>query len=104
MLAIKLFISALALSAEASRVVESSSAFRAKMWLKTHDPSGDEAGMNDLKQSDPNAFAIVQALLTKQSLGLLDPTHPTVKFGSTVAKKHKSFQEEAAEAGLTQDT
>jgi len=114
----KLIISALALSASASRILENSADFRAKMWMKSHmmfnqkthqydrnDPSGDEAGMQDLKNSDPNAFAIVQALLTKQSLGLLDPNHPSVKFGGAAApKKHKSFQEEAEEAGLTQDT
>jgi len=95
---------AIAMSAQASRVVESSSSFRAKMWLKTHDPSGDQAGMDDLKNSDPNAFAIVQALLTKKSLGLLDPSHPTAGFGNAAPKQHKSFQQEADEAGLTQDT
>merc|ERR1719395_169822 len=101
MIAIRILFS-LVLSAQASRVVETSAAFRAKLWLKSHDPSADEAGMNDLKNSDPNAFAIVQALLTKKSLGLLDPNHPSAGFGGTTPKAHKSFQEEAAEAGLTQ--
>jgi len=103
MLAIKFCISVLAL-AQASRILESSTEFRAKMWLKTHDPSGDEAGMADLKNSDPNAYAIVQALLTKKSLGLLDPNHPTAGFGGAAPKKHKTFQEEAEEAGLNQDS
>jgi len=104
MIATKLLF-VLALSAQASRVLESSATFRAKMWLKAHDePSADEAGMNDLKNTDPNAFAVVQALLTKKSLGLLDPSHPSAAFGGMAPKKHKSFQEEAEQAGLTQDT
>jgi hypothetical protein len=103
MMAIKI-IFALALSVQASRVVESSAEFRAKLWLKAHQPSGDEAGMNDLKNSDPNAYAIVQALLTKKTLGLLDPNHPTAGFSGKTITKHKSFQEEAADEGLTQDT
>jgi len=104
MIATKLLF-VLALSAQASRVLERSAAFRAKMWLKAHDePSADEAGMNDLKNSDPNAFAIVQALLTKKSLGLLDPSHPSAAFTGSAPRQHKSFQEEADEAGLTQDS
>lgn len=48
---------------------------RAKVWLKQHE-SPDEAGLNDLKASDPNSYAIVQALLMKQQAGLLDPSNP----------------------------
>jgi len=103
MIAIKILF-AIALSVQASRVVESSAAFRAKLWLKSHDsPSADQAGMDDLKNSDPNAYAIVQALLTKKSLGLLDPNHPTTSMTGDAPRKHKSFQEEANDAGLTQD-
>merc|ERR1719486_211489 len=102
MFAIKFCISFLALSVQASRVLESSAAFRAKMWMKAHDPSADEAGMNDLKNTEPNAFAIVQALLTKKSLGLLDDKNPSAAFGGVAPKKHKSFQEEAEQEGLTQ--
>jgi hypothetical protein len=105
MLAIKLCIFSLALSVQASRVVlETSASFRAKMWLKSHDPSADEAGMADLKNQDPNAFAIVQALLTKKSLGLLDPNHPSASMTASTPREHKSFQEEAEQAGLTQDS
>jgi hypothetical protein len=104
MFAIQLCISVLALSADASRILERSTEYRAKMWLKTHDPSADEAGMNDLKNSDPNAFAIVQALLTKKSLGLLDPNHPSASMTGAAPKTRRTFQEEAAEAGLTQDS
>merc|ERR1719326_352 len=104
MLAMKFCFAVLALSVQASRVLERSSTFRAKMWLKTHDPSGDEAGMQDLKNSDPNAYAIVQALLTKKSLGLLDPNHPTASMTGAAPKTRKTFQEEAEEQGLTQDS
>merc|ERR1719272_2738490 len=87
-------------------VAESTAANRAQAWLKLHGPSGDEAGMADLKNSDPTAFAMVQALLAKKQLGLLDPSHPSASFANAgeVPKAHKSFQEEAAEAGLTNDT
>jgi len=48
---------------------------RAREWLRTHqDP--DQAGMDELKTTNPDAFAIVQALLTKKSLGLLNAKHP----------------------------
>jgi len=60
--------------------------------------------MNDLKNQDPAAFSIVQALLAKQKLGLLDPTHPSASFtAATAPVKHKSFQEEAEAAGITKD-
>merc|ERR1719428_30247 len=39
----------------------------------------DEAGLSDLKASDPDSYAIVQALLMKQQAGLLDPANPTGK-------------------------
>lgn len=48
-----------------------------RTWMRTHagnDP--DEEGMAELKATNPDAFAIVQALMTKRSLGLLNPAHP----------------------------
>merc|ERR1719191_1937687 len=51
--------------------------------MKAHDDP-DSAGMSDLKAQDPDAFAIVQALLEKHT-------------------EHKSFSEEAAAAGITAD-
>jgi hypothetical protein len=48
---------------------------RAKVWLRQHQ-SPDEAGLSDLKNSDPNSYAIVQALLMKQQAGLMDASNP----------------------------
>lgn len=101
MFRVALLVWALSSQAVASRV-SSEAQGRAQAWLKAHE-SPDEAGMNDLKASDPNAYAIVQALLTKKSLGLLDSNHPTAGFGGAAPKKRESFQEEAEEAGITKD-
>jgi len=49
---------------------------RAEAWMRDNP---DAEGMNDLKNSDPNAYAIVSALLLKQQAGLLDPANPTGK-------------------------
>merc|ERR1719265_2553463 len=59
---------------------------RARSWLASHgytDP--DQAGMDELRQTNPDAFAIVQALITKKSLGLLNPRHPNAFGGYTDA-------------------
>lgn len=48
---------------------------RAREWLRTHEDP-DQAGMDELKATNPDAYAIVQALITKKSLGLLNPKHP----------------------------
>eukprot|EP00746_Dinoflagellata_sp_MGD_P005831 gnl/MRDRNA2_/MRDRNA2_111307_c0_seq1.p1 gnl/MRDRNA2_/MRDRNA2_111307_c0~~gnl/MRDRNA2_/MRDRNA2_111307_c0_seq1.p1 ORF type:complete len:640 (-),score=155.17 gnl/MRDRNA2_/MRDRNA2_111307_c0_seq1:53-1972(-) len=76
---------------------------RARAWLLAHD-NPDDAGMNELRATDPTAFGIVQALLTKQKLGLLDPRHPSASFTDAPPKEHKSFSEAAEEAGITNDT
>merc|ERR1719161_936409 len=47
---------------------------RAREWLRTHEDP-DQAGMDELKTTNPDAYAIVQALITKKSLGLLNPKH-----------------------------
>lgn len=75
---------------------------RARAWLLAHD-NPDEAGMNELRATDPTAFGIVQALLAKQKLGLLDPNHPSASFTKAAPKEHKSFAEAAAEAGIAND-
>merc|ERR1719316_2010297 len=49
---------------------------RAREWLRTHEDP-DQAGMEELRTTNPDAYAIVQALITKKSLGLLNPKHPT---------------------------
>jgi len=54
---------------------------KAGEWFQAHqDPqgdAGDQAGMKELKASNPEAWAVVNALLTKKSLGLLNSRHPT---------------------------
>lgn len=48
----------------------------ADAWLRAHeDDPGDEAGMAELKATNPEAYAVVNALLTKKSLGLLNSRH-----------------------------
>merc|ERR1719421_1905190 len=50
---------------------------RAQEWMRMHagqDP--DQEGLDELKATNPEAFSIVQALLTKRSLGLLNAKHP----------------------------
>lgn len=53
----------------------------ARLFMRSHvgkAPRGDE--LAELKGANPEAYAIVKALLTKRSLGLLDPKHPTPSF------------------------
>jgi len=83
-----------------SAVQEGTANQRAMTWLRDNaDP--DAAGMADLKNSDPNAFAIVQALLTKRSLGLLDPSNPSASFTGAKHQHARSFKQEADEAGVS---
>merc|ERR1719265_1267437 len=45
-------------------------------WMRMHQqPSQDE--LDELKNKDPNSYAIVKALLAKQSMGLLNMRHPS---------------------------
>merc|ERR1719262_1674155 len=63
---------------------------RAREWLKTYsgeDP--DQAGMEELRQTNPDAYAIVQALITKKSLGLLNPRRPNAFGGMLDAPGQK---------------
>jgi len=59
----------------------------AGQWFRIHqDPqgdAGDQAGMTELKKSNPEAWAVVNALLTKKSLGLLNSRHPTASMGGS---------------------
>merc|ERR1719335_1078482 len=89
---------ALAGSAVATELqsAEAAELYQSKEWLSAHVKGGtpaDIAGMQDLKNTDPNAFAVVQALLTKQSMGLLDPSNPTASFADGAPHKHSSFAE-----------
>jgi len=50
----------------------------ARAWLRDHTGQPDE--LAELKGTNPEAYAIVKALLTKRALGLLDPKHPSASF------------------------
>lgn len=86
-----------------SAVQEGTANQRAMTWLRDNGSDPDAAGMADLRASDPNAFAIVQALLTKRSLGLLDPSNPSASFTGAKHQQQRSFKQEADEHGLTVD-
>lgn len=61
---------------------------RARTWLKVHeDPNAGDLG--ELKAENPEAYAIVNALLTKRSLGLLDPKHPRAAFAGSKVEENK---------------
>lgn len=68
-------ILAVLLSGAASIHASTSAESRAKVWLRQHQ-APDAAGLEDLKNSDPNSYAIVQALLMKQQAGLMDASNP----------------------------
>lgn len=74
----------------------------ARMWLHKHaDQDPDAAGLSELKSTNPEAFAIVQALMAKKSLGLLNPMHPTNALGqesSHVSVSSAAQSSEPAEA------
>jgi len=52
---------------------------KARVWMLDHaNPNVDD--LAELKNENPDAYALVKALLMKKSLGLLDPKHPTASF------------------------
>lgn len=58
----------------------------ARVWMLDH--SGDNPDdLAELKTENPDAYALVKALLTKRSLGLLDPKHPTASFAAPPPKQ-----------------
>lgn len=60
--------------------VSAQSEVSARVWMRDHrQPNQDD--LSELKTENPDAYALVNALLTKRSLGLLDPKHPTASFG-----------------------
>lgn len=75
------FFCFLALASIAEGLASSTSAAAAKEWLQDH-PAVQADELAELKAQNPEAYAIVKALLTKRSLGLLDPKHPTASFSA----------------------
>lgn len=68
----------------------------AEVWLHVHRgaPQADE--LAELKTTNPEAYGLVKALLTKRSLGLLDPKHPSASFA---AAAHSGSSAEAEDVG-----
>jgi len=57
----------------------------ATQWLSSHAAPSDDQ-LAELKGVNPDAYALVKALLMKRSLGLLDPKHPTASFAAAPAR------------------
>merc|ERR1719272_2179932 len=71
----------------------------ARAWLSAHAaPQADE--LAELRDVNPDAYALVKALLTKRSLGLLDPKHPTASFAAPAHTDDDAPHGAAAFAGL----
>lgn len=69
----------------------------ARVWFQEHKaPTGDE--LAELKAQNPTAYAIVKALLTKRSLGLLDPRHPSASFAAPPPKEIEDAHVAGADA------
>lgn len=83
-----LALALLALGASARRAESSTSlTATASAWLRAHGPSPAKDELADLRAENPEAYALVNALLTKRSLGLLDPKHPTASFAPAQAQQ-----------------
>lgn len=67
----------------------------ARVWMLDHSsPDSDE--LSELRTENPDAYALVTALLTKRSLGLLDPKHPTASFSKPAPEEEGSHPVGAA--------
>lgn len=58
----------------------------AQLWLQKHRGAPNSDELAELKTENPSAYALVKALLTKRSLGLLNPRHPTASFSEPAAE------------------
>jgi len=70
------------------------------MWIRLHawDRQPEQDELAELKGADPNAYAVVSALLAKKQLGVLNPRHPSEGFASTGT--HLSAQDAASLAAM----
>lgn len=55
---------------------------RAAVWLRGQDANPGMDKLAALRMSDPNAFNVVQALLKKQMMGMLNMRHPSASLGA----------------------
>jgi len=71
---------AAALHEGAAVTVSATAKSQALKWLHARRNAPHQDELAELKAENPSAYALVKALLTKRSLGLLDPKHPTASF------------------------
>lgn len=96
---------ALAVATAPQGALAVSSQASAAAWLRAHDGAPNQDELAELKSVNPSAYAIVKALLTKRSLGLLDPKHPSASFAPAQAPPQEeeqgasAFQKIAEESG-----
>jgi len=93
------FLAVLTAPLSASSVSSSS---EAQAWLRNHAGSPNE--LDELKGANPEAFAIVQALLTKRSLGLLNNKHPTASMTDMNSAPQEETPGPEAFAKIAQDS
>jgi len=62
------------------------------MQMRITSAMKDPDELAELKQENPGAYAIVKALLTKRSLGLLNPAHPSSSsMASSLSGQHRDW-------------
>lgn len=81
------------LAASPASFLESSAENKARQFLGRHaDKPVQQDELAELKRENPNAYSIVNALLTKQSLGLLNPKKPTASFAPMTAVQQQALK------------
>jgi len=71
------------LAAQCVPVVSLSVSQEARLFLRSHVGKGpNDDQLAELRNENPSAYALVKALLTKRSLGLLNSRHPTASFAA----------------------
>lgn len=77
------------------------------MQIKITSAMDDPDELAELKQENPGAYAIVKALLTKRSLGLLNPAHPhssmSTKSSSSGKRENWLDWKPADESGMVEE-
>lgn len=94
----RISVALLLLVAGATATVSTSEATaesHAAQWLRDH-PQAQADELAELKSENPGAYAMVKALLTKRSLGLLNPHHPTASFSAPAQPEQGAEQSGSA--------
>lgn len=87
---------ALVPAARPASFLEESAEDQARFFLGNHvDKPVQQDELAELKGQNPHAYALVKALLTKRSLGLLNLRHPTAHFAPVSAKQQHAAEQHA---------